>query len=83
LKQMMYREVREHRRADTILTHFMLRQSTRVTFAAELSIEDQKDLVGMTPMRYRGTRSLTNEAHATEMTHVTFDFWIDVFEKHE
>jgi len=83
LKQMMYREVLEHRRANTSLAHFVLTQSTRVTFGKELSVEDQKDLVGMTPMRYRITKTLAKGACATEMSHVTFDFWIDVFEKHE
>ena len=48
-----------------------------------MSVEDQKDLVGMTPMRYRITKSLARGACATEMFHVTFDFWIDVFEKRE
>ncbi len=83
LKQTMYREVQEHRRANTSLAHFVLIRSTRVTFGKELSIEDQKDLVGMTPMRYRISKSHAKDACATKMTHVTFDFWIDVFEKHD
>ena len=79
---MLYREVQAHHRANTSLAHFDLMQSTRVTFEAALGIEDLQALVGMTPMRYRAARSLLDPEPVTEMTQVTFDFWIDVFEKH-
>ena len=83
LKRMLYREVQEHHRADTSLAHFELMQSTRVTFEAALGIEDLQELVGMTPIRYRASRSLPESMCATEKTQVTCDFWIDLFEKHQ
>ena len=81
LKQMMYREVQAHDRASTHLSHFDLQQSKRVTFGAALPIEDLQALVGMTPMRYRVTKSLAEAVCDAEITEVTFDFWIDLFEK--
>jgi 23S rRNA (guanine745-N1)-methyltransferase len=81
LKQMMYREVQAHDRASTNLSRFDLKQSNRVTFGAALSVEDLQALVGMTPMRYRATKTLAEAVCDAEITQVTFDFWIDVFEK--
>ncbi len=83
LKRLLYREVQAHDRADIDLTYFDLQRSTRVTFSAALGIEDLQELVGMTPMRYRARKSLAETVCDSDITRVTFDFWIDVFEKHQ
>ena len=81
MKHILYPHIRPYTRAETDLASFRLLESRRISFEIQLDRQSRTDLIGMTPMRFRTSRSLQLEASFPEQLSTSCDFWIDVFER--
>lgn len=81
LKELIYREPRQHRRASKEIAGSRHLQEREVTFDMTLDPASLMDLISMTPMLYRAKRDQIARIDSVGQLLVSASFWIDIFTK--